>query len=78
MNFDLEEGQRQMVLLAIADALGEIAKIFHGEEMFAEFKRLNSDRVKAERAPMTLGPLVAQNDDPELLEWLAAADRDGW
>lgn len=72
-----------MVLLAIAElalsrpgwdyALGEIAKSLHGEEMYSEFKRLNADRVKAERAPMTLGPLVAQNDDRELLEWLASA-----
>jgi hypothetical protein len=87
VNFNLEEGQRQMVLLAIAElalsrpgwdyALGEIAKQFRGEEMFAEFKRLNADRVKAERAPLGLRPLVAQSDDPELLEWLAAADRDG-
>jgi hypothetical protein len=82
-----EEGDRQMVLLAIAElalsrpgwdyALGEIAKQLQGEKMFAEFKRLNNDRVKAERAPMTFGPLMAQNDDPELLEWLAAADKDG-
>lgn len=86
MNFK-EEGDRQMVLLAIAElalsrpgwdyALGEIAKQLQGAELFAEFKRLNADRVKAERSPSLLRPLVAQNDDPELLEWLAAADRDG-
>lgn len=81
MNF--EEGDRQMMLLAIAelalsrpgwdDALSEIAKQLQGEEMFGEFKRLNADRVKAERIPMWMGPLIAQNDDPELLEWLAQA-----
>lgn len=76
-----------MVLLAIAelalsrpgwdDALSEIAKQLQGEEMFAEFKRLNRDRVKAGRIPIMLGPLVAQNDDPELLEWLAKAHLEG-
>jgi hypothetical protein len=81
MNFD--EGDRQMVLLALAElalsrpgfdyALGEIAKQLSGEEMFAEFKRLNADRVRAERMPMTLGPLIAVNDDPELLEWICNA-----
>ena len=86
MNFEIEEEQRQMVLLAIAElalsrpgwdwTLGELAKLLHGEEMFAEFKRLNADRVKAERAPLVTGTLVAQNDDPELLEWLAKADKD--
>jgi hypothetical protein len=54
-----------------------IADGFSGREMFDQFKEFNADRVKAERAPMTFGPLVAQSDDPELLEWLAAADRDG-
>jgi hypothetical protein len=83
MKFEIEEGQRQMILLAIAELalsrpgfdhmLGEIAKQFSGEEMFAEFKRLNADRVKAERAPMSFGPLIAQNDDSELLEWLSNA-----
>lgn len=58
----VEEGYRQMILLAIAElalsrpgwdyALGEIAESFRGREMFEEFKRLNSDRVKAERAPL--------------------------
>ena len=85
MTLDLEESQRQMVLLAIAElalsrpgldrTLGELAKVLGGEEMFSEFKRFNADRVKTERLP--LGPLVAQSDDPELLEWLAAADKSG-
>lgn len=85
--FTFEEGQRQMVLLAIAElalsrpgwdyALGEIAQQLGGVDMFAEFKRLNADRVKGERIPILVGLLIAQNDDPELLEWLAAADRDG-
>lgn len=85
MNFEIDESQRQMILLAIAElalsrpgwhwTLGELAKVFDGEKMFVEFKRLNADRVKAERGP--LGPLVAQHDDPELLEWLAAAKEKG-
>jgi hypothetical protein len=87
MQFTFEEGDRQMLLLAIAElalsrpgfdyALGEIAKELRGSEMFAEFKRLNSDRVKMERIPMWMGPLIAQNDDPELFEWLANADLRG-
>ncbi len=86
MQFEFEEGQRQMMLLAIAElalsrpgwdwTLGELAKQMQGEEMFAELKRLNADRVRSERAPIC-GPLVAQNDDPELLEWLAKADQSG-
>lgn len=87
MKFEIEEGQRQMILLAIAElalsrpgwdwTLGETAKVFGGEEMFAEFKRLNADRVKAKRIPMFMGSLIAQNDDPELLEWLALAREKG-
>jgi hypothetical protein len=83
-----EEGDRQMMLLAIAElalsrpgfdyVLGEIAKQLQGAEMFADFKRFNADRVQAERIPMFMGPLIAQNDDPELLEWLSnAANRAG-
>ena len=78
-----EEGDRQIMLLALAElalsrpgfdyALREIAKQLNGAEMFAEFKRLNTDRVKAGRIPIFMGPLIAQNDDPELLEWLANA-----
>jgi hypothetical protein len=81
VTIDLEEGNRQMILLAIAElalsrpgwdwTLGELAKQLGGEEMFADLKRLNADRVKAERMP--LQPLVAQSDDPELLEWLSNA-----
>lgn len=58
MIFEFEEGDRQMILLGIAelalsrpgwdDALGEIAKQLGGEKMFAEFKRLNADRVRIE------------------------------
>ncbi len=83
MTIDLEEGNRQMILLAIAElalsrpgwdwTLGELAKQLDGEQMFTEFKRLNADRVKVERMPLTLQPLVSQSDDPELLEWLSNA-----
>jgi hypothetical protein len=82
----IEEGDRQMMLLAIAElalsrpgwdeTLGRLAEVLGDRAMFAEFKRLNADRVKAGRAPMGL-PLVAQIDDPELLEWLAKAKEDG-
>jgi hypothetical protein len=60
MNF--EEGDRQLVLLAIAElslsrpgwdyALGLIADQLQGREMYDEFKRLNADRVKAERTDL--------------------------
>lgn len=83
----LEEGQRQILLLALAElalsrpgfdyALSEIAKLYDGEglPMFQDFKLINADRVNAERGP--LGPMIAQNDDPELLEWLANAEQRG-
>lgn len=82
MNIEIDEGQRQMIVLALAElalsrpgwdwTLGETAKRFDGEAMFAEFKRLNADRVKAERAPLGF-PLIAQTDDPLMLEWLGNA-----
>lgn len=63
----LDEGQRQMMLLAIAelslsrpgwdDALGEIADVLRGRAMFDEFKRLNADRVKGERLDLSGKPL---------------------
>jgi|ERR1039458_5651319 hypothetical protein len=80
ISVEVEEGDRQMLLLALAElalsrpgfdcAIGQIADRFQGREMFAEFKRLNADRVKAERIPMLMGPMIVQNDDPELLEWM--------
>jgi hypothetical protein len=52
LSFD--EGQRQLSLLALAHlallrpgfeyALGELAEVFHGREMYEEFKRANADR----------------------------------
>ena len=88
MNFEIEEGQRQAILLAVAELalsrpgwdalLEEIAHQLHGAEMFREFKRVNADRVRAERSPLGFAPpLVAQIDDPELLEWLAKAKEEG-
>jgi hypothetical protein len=65
MQFDLEEDQRQMVVLAIAElalsrpgwdeALGEIAEQFGAREMFEDFKRINADRVKASHGPLVAG-----------------------
>jgi len=85
MKFEFDEGQRQMMLLAIAElalsrpgwdwTLGKLAQQLQGAEMFTEFKRVNADRVKSERMP--LGPCVAQNDDRELLEWLSKAKEEG-
>jgi hypothetical protein len=58
----LDEGDRQMVLLALANlallrpgfdfAIGLIAEKLDGKEMCEEFKRLNSDVVK----PVNLWP----------------------
>jgi hypothetical protein len=96
LKFELEEGNRQMMLLAIAelalsrpgwdDALGHIAEtlsaaepgaVADGRQIFEAFKRTNADRVKAERIPIWLGPLIAQSDDSELLEWLVNAREKG-
>lgn len=64
LNVTVIEGERQIVLLALAelalsrpgwdDTLHEIAVKFHGEELFAGFKKSSADRVSAERGP--LGP----------------------
>lgn len=64
----LQEEQRQLVLLAVAElalsrpgfdeTLGNIADLFFGREMFAEFKRLNADRVKASHDPCDLVPVL--------------------
>jgi len=79
----IDEGQRQMILLALAElsisrpgwdmALRNIARQIdnptpEGPQMFCEFKHLNADRVLSERAPLT--PLVAQQDDEETYRWL--------
>jgi hypothetical protein len=60
MMIEFEEGERQMLLLAIAElalsrpawdwTLGELAEQLHGREAFNEFARLNAERAKAERA----------------------------
>jgi hypothetical protein len=56
MNVEIDEGQRQMILCALAlttllrpgweYACGEIADVFHGREMFELFRRNNRDQVK--------------------------------
>ena len=56
------EGDRQMILLALAElalsrpgfdyAIRKIAEHFHGVEMFEQFKETSADRVKAERGPL--------------------------
>jgi hypothetical protein len=58
----LNEGDRQMILLALAelalsrpgwdDALRRIAEHYRGSEMFEQFKVTSADRVKAERGPL--------------------------
>jgi hypothetical protein len=64
-----EEGDRQILLLALAElalsrpgwqyAIGLIVERLHGEEMYINFKRTNADRVKAER-----GDLMPFGEDP--------------
>lgn len=63
----IEEGDRQAILLAIAELalsrpgwdymLAKIADSLDGRHMFDEFKRLNADRVKASRSPLGGGLL---------------------
>jgi hypothetical protein len=65
MTIEIGEAERQTLLLALAELalsrpgwdehLGEIADAFLGREMFDEFRRLNADRVVAERG--SLGPV---------------------
>lgn len=62
MTFELDEGQRQATLLALAELalsrpgwnmmLGEIADQLKGREMFELFKKTNADRVGVERRPL--------------------------
>jgi hypothetical protein len=62
----IEEDDRQMILLALAELalsrpgwdslLSKIAGELEGVEMFAEFKRLNADRVRAERSHLGWPP----------------------
>lgn len=66
MRATLDEGQRQLLILGLAElalsrpgfnaALEEIADLFFGAELFAEFKRMNADRVKATRDPLGFAP----------------------
>lgn len=77
------ESQRQMIVLALAElalsrpgfeaSIREIARHYdvEGLPMFEGFKGSSADRVRAERGPF--GPMIAQQDDPELLEWLINA-----
>jgi hypothetical protein len=58
----VDEGERQVLLLALAELalsrpgwdtmLREIAEKFGGVPLFESFKRTSADRVKAERAPL--------------------------
>lgn len=62
----LDEGQRQLLILALAelalsrpgfeDALARMANLFFGSELFQEFKRMNADRVKASHGPFGFAP----------------------
>jgi hypothetical protein len=55
MTVEITEGERQVILLALAELalsrpgwnpmLFELAASFAGADMFAEFKRMNNDRV---------------------------------
>lgn len=82
----IDEGERQMVLLALAElalsrpgwdhALSLIAERIDnpGAEMYSELKRLNADRVRAERGPMR--PLLAEQDDEDIQRWIYAVAND--
>jgi hypothetical protein len=58
----LDEGERQMILLAMAElalsrpgwdwTLGETAEKLHGREMFEGFKKTSADRVKESHRPL--------------------------
>jgi hypothetical protein len=62
LTITLYEEERQAMLLALAelalsrpgwdDMLRLITRKLRGEELFDEFKRVNADRVKAERGPL--------------------------
>lgn len=79
----IDEGERQMVLLALAElalsrpgwdhALSLIAKQIDnlgptGPQLYSELKRLNADRVQAERGPMM--PLIAEQDEEDIQRWI--------
>jgi hypothetical protein len=62
MTVNLDEGQRQMLLLALAElalsrpgwdhSIREIASRFSGLEMYESFKLSNADRVRESRGPV--------------------------
>lgn len=62
LTFTINESERQAMLLALAELalsrpgwdfmLRLLAEKLHGAEMFEDFKRLNADRVSAERKPL--------------------------
>jgi hypothetical protein len=87
----IDEGERQMLLLAMAELalsrpgfdqmLSRIAKRIdnaeptgHRPQLYSELKRVNADRVQAERGPMM--PLIAQHDEENIQRWLYGVENE--
>lgn len=76
----IDECERQMLLLAMAelalsrpgfdDMLSRIAERIDnpGPEIYLKLKRVNADRVQAERGPMR--PLIAEQDEEDIQRWI--------
>jgi hypothetical protein len=85
MNFEIEEEQRQMIVLAIAElalsrpgwdwTLGELAELFEAREMFEQFKRTNADRVHVSRETLDSIPTQTAHGDEDLTPWLFGITR---
>ena len=82
----LAETDRQLILLAIAelalsrpgfdDALVRISSLLLGQATFEEFKRLNSDRVKASHGPFGFAPGGPIQHFPDELDYVNAKIRE--
>jgi hypothetical protein len=78
----LEEGERQMLVLALAelalsrpgwnDCLQRIAQRVdnEGAPMYSELKRLNADRVRVERGPLLPQRIILEQDTEEVRRWI--------
>jgi hypothetical protein len=78
----LEEGERQMLVLALAelalsrpgwnDCLQRIAQRVENEgaPMYERFKRSSADRVRAERGPLVPQQIILEQDTEEVRRWI--------
>lgn len=76
----IDEGERQMVLLALAelalsrpgfdDILSRIAQRIDnpGLQLYSDFKLIHADRVRAERGPMM--PMIAEQEEADVQRWI--------